>query len=104
MINTSTKADKARVKTPSCSDSARTQFFDGRFPNPGNSSLLFLPSRSCSEAKPLIMNRHTTKKLAYLESTNPANLSLYQRHGFEFIGNIQAGTSPPLFPMIREPR
>ena len=44
------------------------------------------------------------KKLAYLESTNPANLSLYQRHGFEVIGNIQAGSSPPLFPMIREPR
>ena len=44
------------------------------------------------------------KKLAYLESTNPANLSLYQRYGFELVGNIQAGTSPPLFPMIREPR
>ncbi len=44
------------------------------------------------------------KKLAYLESTNPANLSLYQRYGFELVGNIQAGASPPMFPMIREPR
>lgn len=44
------------------------------------------------------------KKLAYLESTNEANLTLYQRHGFELVGNIQAGDSPPLFPMIREPR
>jgi len=44
------------------------------------------------------------KKLAYLESTNEANLTLYQRHGFELIGNIQAGNSPSLFPMIREPR
>lgn len=44
------------------------------------------------------------KKLAYLESTNEANLTLYQRHGFELVGNIQAGGSPPLFPMIREPR
>ena len=44
------------------------------------------------------------KKLAYLESTNEANLSLYQRHGFELIGNIQAGNSPSMFPMIREPR
>ena len=43
-------------------------------------------------------------KLAYLESTNPANLSLYRRHGFELIGNIQAGSSPPMFPMIREPQ
>jgi ribosomal protein S18 acetylase RimI-like enzyme len=46
----------------------------------------------------------TDNKLAYLESTNPANLSLYRRHGFELIGNIQAGSSPPLFPMIREPQ
>jgi ribosomal protein S18 acetylase RimI-like enzyme len=44
------------------------------------------------------------KKLAYLESTNEANLTLYRRHGFELVGNIQAGNSPSLFPMIREPR
>ena len=44
------------------------------------------------------------KKLAYLESTNEANLTLYQRHGFELEGNIQAGNSLSLFPMIREPR
>ena len=44
------------------------------------------------------------KKLAYLESTNEANLSLYRRHGFELVGNIQAGNSPSLFPMIREPQ
>ena len=44
------------------------------------------------------------KKLAYLESTNEANLSLYRRHGFELIGTITAGSSHSLFPMIREPR
>ena len=43
-------------------------------------------------------------KLAYLESTNPANLPLYLRYGFEVIGDIQTGASPPMFPMIREPR
>ncbi len=43
-------------------------------------------------------------KLAYLESTNPANVPLYQRYGFEVIGDIQAGSSPPMIPMIREPR
>lgn len=42
--------------------------------------------------------------LAYLESSNPRNLSLYIRHGFEIIGTIQAGSSPPLFPMVRKPR
>ena len=42
--------------------------------------------------------------VAYLESTNPANLSLYVRHGFEVSGTIQIGEAPPLFPMRREPR
>jgi ribosomal protein S18 acetylase RimI-like enzyme len=41
---------------------------------------------------------------AYLESTNPANIPLYQRHGFEILGTIQEGSSPPIFPMLRGPR
>jgi ribosomal protein S18 acetylase RimI-like enzyme len=40
----------------------------------------------------------------YVESSNPANLSFYERHGFEVLGEIQAGSSPPLFPMLRRPR
>jgi ribosomal protein S18 acetylase RimI-like enzyme len=44
------------------------------------------------------------KKLAYLESTNPKNIPLYERHGFELLGTIQVGTSPPIFPMLRKPR
>lgn len=44
------------------------------------------------------------RKIAYLESTNSANLSLYLRHGFELVGEIQAGSSPLMFPMIREPQ
>ena len=40
---------------------------------------------------------------AYLESTNPRNISLYLRHGFEALGTIQAGTSPTLVPMLRRP-
>jgi ribosomal protein S18 acetylase RimI-like enzyme len=39
---------------------------------------------------------------AYLESTNPKNVPLYERHGFELLGTIEAGTSPPLFPMLRK--
>lgn len=38
---------------------------------------------------------------AYLESTNPANLSLYKRYGFEEMGLIKADQAPPLFPMFR---
>lgn len=44
------------------------------------------------------------RRIAYLESTNPANVPLYQRHGFEVVGTIQVGDSPPLYPMIRRPR
>jgi len=43
------------------------------------------------------------KKLAYLESSNPRNLSLYIRHGFEMMGTIQVADSPPMFPMLRKP-
>ena len=41
---------------------------------------------------------------AYLESTNPRNISLYKRHGFEALVTIQIGSSPPLVPMLRKPR
>jgi hypothetical protein len=41
---------------------------------------------------------------AYLESSNPKNIPLYQRHGFEIIGQIQVGSSPTLVPMLRKPR
>jgi ribosomal protein S18 acetylase RimI-like enzyme len=40
---------------------------------------------------------------AYLESTNPRNIALYERHGFEIIGKIQAGDSPEIIPMLRSP-
>jgi ribosomal protein S18 acetylase RimI-like enzyme len=41
---------------------------------------------------------------AYLESSNPANLSLYRRHGFEVLDTIQVGSSPPIYPMLRHPQ
>jgi GNAT superfamily N-acetyltransferase len=44
------------------------------------------------------------QRVAYLESSNPRNIPLYQRHGFEVLGTIQVGTAPPLFPMLRKPR
>ena len=40
---------------------------------------------------------------AYLESSNPRNISLYERHGFRTIGQIQHGSSPTLTPMLRTP-
>jgi GNAT superfamily N-acetyltransferase len=41
---------------------------------------------------------------AYLESSNPRNIPLYQRHGFEILGTIQHGSSPTLTPMLRRRR
>lgn len=41
---------------------------------------------------------------AYLESSNPANVPLYERHGFAVLDTIQVGSSPPIFPMLRSAR
>ncbi|MDJ0979305.1 MAG: GNAT family N-acetyltransferase [Erythrobacter sp.] len=41
---------------------------------------------------------------AYLESSNPRNISLYERHGFEAMGEIQHGSSPVMTPMYRAAR
>jgi ribosomal protein S18 acetylase RimI-like enzyme len=41
---------------------------------------------------------------AYLWSSNPLNISLYERHGFEIAGTIRVGSSPSIFPMLRHAR
>jgi ribosomal protein S18 acetylase RimI-like enzyme len=41
---------------------------------------------------------------AYLESSNPRNIPLYERFGFQSIGTIQTETSPLLTPMVRSGR
>ena len=40
---------------------------------------------------------------AYLESSNPRNISLYERFGFAVVGTIKAGSAPPMYPMYRRP-
>ena len=53
--------------------------------------------------------RHASKRCddqglpAYLEATSARSRALYARHGFEEIGTIQAGSSPPMWPMLRTP-
>jgi predicted GNAT family N-acyltransferase len=42
--------------------------------------------------------------VAYLESTNPVNVPLYRRHGFEAVGTIQVDDAPPMIPMARRAR
>lgn len=39
--------------------------------------------------------------VAYLESSNPANVPLYERFGFEVTGEIQVKDSPVVYPMVR---
>ena len=41
---------------------------------------------------------------AYLESTNPRNVPLYERFGFRVTAEIQAGSSPPMHAMWRPAR
>jgi GNAT superfamily N-acetyltransferase len=40
---------------------------------------------------------------AFLEASSLVSIPLYQRHGFEVLGTIQVGTSPPITPMLRHP-
>tara|TARA_Y100000766_G_scaffold259812_1_gene249114 strand:- start:199 stop:792 length:594 start_codon:yes stop_codon:yes gene_type:complete len=57
-----------------------------------------------------LLMKHALEKVdsdglpAYLESSNPRNMSLYKRYGFETMGKIKVADVPPLHPMIREPR
>jgi ribosomal protein S18 acetylase RimI-like enzyme len=54
--------------------------------------------------------KHTLAKVdeqgetAYLESSDPKNVPLYERHGFEVVDVIQVGDLPPLTPMLRRAR
>jgi GNAT superfamily N-acetyltransferase len=41
---------------------------------------------------------------AYPESSNPRNIPLYERHGFEVIGAIRPDDFPGLYPMFRPAR
>ncbi len=42
--------------------------------------------------------------VAYLESSNPKNVPLYERFGFEVTGEIRIGDAPVVYPMVRAAR
>ncbi len=54
--------------------------------------------------KPMIDKFDREECLAYLESTNAANIPLYERFGFDLAGRIVVDDCPPLFPMVRRPQ
>jgi ribosomal protein S18 acetylase RimI-like enzyme len=41
---------------------------------------------------------------AYLESSNPRNISLYERHGFVVQSRLEIGAAPVVHPMLRAPQ
>ncbi len=41
---------------------------------------------------------------AYLESSNPRNISLYERHGFRAVVEVRLPDGPVMTPMIRQPQ
>jgi GNAT superfamily N-acetyltransferase len=54
--------------------------------------------------KPVLERCDREGALAYLEASSPQSVPLYQRHGFDVLGTIRVGDSPPTFPMLREPK
>jgi len=42
--------------------------------------------------------------LAYLDSSNPANIPFYQSHGFELLASIPLGPEVTMYPMLRRPK
>lgn len=54
--------------------------------------------------RPMLQQCDSEGLPAYLESTNPRNVPFYESLGFTSMGIIQAGTSPEIVPMLREPR
>lgn len=54
--------------------------------------------------KDMLQRCDLDKLPAYLESSNPKNLSFYERHGFAALGEINVGNPQPITPMLRTPR
>jgi ribosomal protein S18 acetylase RimI-like enzyme len=53
---------------------------------------------------PMLARCDAEKLPAYLESSNPANLSFYRRHGFVPTGELRFGSDVVVTPMRRDPR
>lgn len=54
--------------------------------------------------KPVLERCDSDRLPAYLETSNPANLPLYQRHGFDVIAECDITAGPHIWGMWREPQ
>ena len=87
---------------------------DGPLPSAGAALVSAVHRRSACLAGPgprrgaaaVMRSRCATRPVcpAYLESTSPRSQPLYERHGFEAIGEIRVGQCPPIVPMLRRAR
>ena len=77
-------------------------------PSPAGSTPILRPTsptfRPSSGPLPAPRSSDREAQPAFLEATTPRSRDLYARHGFEVAGEIQAGKSPPMWPMLRSPR
>lgn len=91
---------------------AMLEIFETLHPKEPHWHLCFLgvdPTRQCKGLGAALLSHALVEidaqhQYAYLESSNPANVTLYQRHGFEVIREVRVGGSPLAIPMVREPR
>ncbi len=54
--------------------------------------------------EPVLRECDRDHTLAYLESSSPESVRLYERHGFKPLGTIQVDNSPLIIPMVRHPQ
>ena len=54
--------------------------------------------------RPVLAECDAMQALADPNLTNPRNRPLYERHGFEAVGEIRVGRCPPITPMLRRPK
>jgi GNAT superfamily N-acetyltransferase len=52
---------------------------------------------------PVLARADAEQRPAYLEATSRQSVPLYERHGFEIVGELSLPAGPSLYPMWREP-
>ncbi len=59
---------------------------------------------SAAVMEPVLRRCDAEGWIAYVESSNRANIPLYERRGFQVTGEVVVRDGPTIWPMVREPR